>query len=68
MSSYGLLQGLTGAGYDAVTKTLRVDSQIGDFKSFLSTDSGYGSVIFEDGKVRLEVVEGKIPVGKIDIR
>ena len=37
MSSYGLLQGLTGVRYDAVDHTLYFDSKIGDFKGFLST-------------------------------
>src|SRR6185437_11442375 len=37
MSSYGLLQGLTGLRYDAVDKTLYIDSRIGDFTCFLST-------------------------------
>ncbi|MBN1590750.1 MAG: hypothetical protein JW888_14650 [Pirellulales bacterium] len=64
MSSYGLIQGLTGVRYDAVTKTLYVDSQVGDFRSFLSTDKGYGTVTFKDGKVALDVKEGVIPVEK----
>jgi uncharacterized protein (DUF608 family) len=65
MSSYGLLQGLTGARYDAVTKTLYVDSKIGNFRSFLSTATGYGTVEYKDGNVILSVVSGKIPVEKI---
>ena len=35
MSSYGLLQGLTGVQYDAVDRILYIDSKIGDFNSFL---------------------------------
>jgi len=65
MASYGLLQGLTGVRYDAVTKTLYVDSKIGDFRSFLSTNSGFGTVIFKDGKATLDVKSGVIPVEKI---
>ncbi len=62
MSSYGLIQGLTGARYDAVDKTLYVDSSIGDFRSFLSTASGFGTVELKDGEVSLDVRWGEIPV------
>lgn len=64
MSSYGLLQGLTGLRYDAVTKTLHVDSRVGDFRAFLSTATGFGTVEFRDGKARLTVKSGMIPVEK----
>ncbi|MDR2704827.1 MAG: hypothetical protein LBC02_03520 [Planctomycetaceae bacterium] len=65
MSSYGMLQGLTGIRYDAVTKTLYIDSKIGDFRSFLCTATGYGTVEYKNGKVNLSVVSGNIPVEKI---
>jgi hypothetical protein len=64
LSSYGLLQGLTGVRYDAVAKTLYVDSQIGDFRSFLSTNTGFGTVELKGGKVSLDVKSGQIPVEK----
>ena len=35
MASYGMLQGLTGVRYDAVDKTMYINSKIGDFKSFI---------------------------------
>jgi len=65
MASYGLLQGLTGVRYDAVDQTLYVDSQVGDFKSFLSTETGFGTVELKNGKINLDVVYGEIPVKKI---
>lgn len=65
MASYGMLQGLTGVRYDAVTKTLFVDSKIGDFKSFLSTATGYGTVEWKNGTVMLDVVSGRIVVEKV---
>ncbi len=68
MSSYGLLQGLSGARYDAVTKTLFVDSRVGDFRSFLSTGSGFGTVVFQGGKASLDVKTGEIPVSKTQIQ
>jgi hypothetical protein len=65
MSSYALLQGLTGVKYDALDKTLYVDSRIGDFTSFLSTETGFGNVILKGGKPSLQVVYGQIEVKKI---
>ena len=62
MSSYALVQGLTGARYDAVAKTLYVDSKVGDFRSFLSTETGFGTVEMKDGKVSLDVRQGEIAV------
>lgn len=62
LSSYSLLQGLTGVRYDARTKTLYVDSKVGDFRSFLATATGFGVVELKDGKVTIEVRRGSIPV------
>jgi hypothetical protein len=67
LASYGLLQGLTGLRFDAVDKTLYVDSKIGDFTSFLSTENGFGSVSFANGKISLNVVHGNIPVEKTNV-
>ena len=64
LASYGLLQGLTGVRYDAVDKTLFIDSRIGDFKTFLSTATGFGTVTFKSGKPSVEVVHGSIDVKK----
>jgi hypothetical protein len=65
MSSYGLLQGLTGVRYDAVTKRLHVASRIGDFRTFLATQTGFGTVILKGQVASLDVVYGKIAVDKI---
>ena len=63
MASYGMLQGLTGVRYDAVSKTLYIDSQIGDnFTTFLSTETGFGNVGLKDGKPFVEVKYGYIDV------
>ena len=65
MSSYSLLQALTGVRYDAVTKTLYIDSKIGEnFRSFLSTASGYAVVGLKGGKPFINVREGNIDVQK----
>lgn len=63
MSSYALLQGLSGARYDAVEKTLYIEPSIkGDFRAFLSTAGGYGVVGVKDGRPFLEVKSGTIDV------
>ncbi|MCF6174724.1 MAG: non-lysosomal glucosylceramidase [Victivallaceae bacterium] len=63
MSSYALLQGLTGISYDAGTATLTVKPAMkGDCTAFLSTATGYGTVEVKAGKVALDVKSGTIPV------
>lgn len=64
MSSYGLLQALTGLRYDAVEKTLYIDPVVDDFTSFLSTASGFGTVSLMEDKPSLKVYYGTIPVKK----
>jgi uncharacterized protein (DUF608 family) len=69
MSSYGLIQGLTGVRYDAVDRVLHVEPRLrGDFRSFLSTATGYGTVGVRAGKPFLEVRSGRIDVARIDYR
>ena len=66
MSSYAMLQGLSGARYDAVDKVLYLRPSIpGDFRAFLSTASGYGTVGIKGGKPFLEVKSGTIEVREI---
>jgi uncharacterized protein (DUF608 family) len=65
MSSYSLLEGLTGVRYDAIDGTLYIDSKIGDFTGFISTETGYGNVGLKDGKPFLKVVYGKIEPKKV---
>jgi len=69
MSSYALIQGLAGVRYDAVEKTLHVAPRIeGDFRSFLSTASGFGTVGVRDGRPFVEARHGTIEVERIDYR
>jgi uncharacterized protein (DUF608 family) len=66
LSSYALLQGVSGARYDAVDEALHLQPAIkGDFRSFIATATGYGTVGVKAGQPFLEVVSGKIPVKKI---
>lgn len=66
LSSYALLESLSGARYDAVDRVLHVRPRIkGDFRSFLSTATGYGTVGVRAGKPFLVVKSGRIDVKEI---
>ena len=66
MSSYALLQGLTGARYDAIDKVLHLEPRVpGDVRAFLSTATGYGTVGVRAGKPFLDVKGGAIDVREI---
>ena len=66
MSSYAMLGAISGARYDAVDKVLYLSPKIdGDFRAFLATASGYGTVGISGGKAFLEVKSGKIEVDRI---
>ncbi len=66
LSSYGLLQGLTGARYDAVEKVLHLEPQVeGDFRSFLCTATGYGTVGVKNGEPFFDVAEGCVTVDRL---
>ncbi|MBI4662277.1 MAG: hypothetical protein HY735_25945 [Verrucomicrobia bacterium] len=66
MSSYGLLQGLTGARYDAVEKILYLQPSIrGDFRSFVSTATGYGTIGVKNGQPFYEAKAGKLEIREI---
>jgi uncharacterized protein (DUF608 family) len=66
MASYGMIQGLTGIRYDAVDRTLYIDSRIGDnFTSFLSTESGFGNVGLKNGEPFVDFRYGTLPLERI---
>lgn len=67
LSSYALLEGLTGVRYDAIEKALYIDSKIGDFRTFLSTATGFGTVEFKGGIPAVNAVKGTIDIEKIFI-
>jgi uncharacterized protein (DUF608 family) len=69
MASYAYLQAMTGARYDAVDKKLYLEPRIGgDFRSFLCTASGFGTVGVKDGKPFIEVAQGTIEVKGIEYK
>lgn len=66
MASFGLLQGMSGARYDAVTQTLHLTpGMAGDFACFIATGTGYGLVGVKQRKPFLDVRSGTIPVKTI---
>ena len=66
LSSYGMLQGLTGIRYDAVDQTLEIDSRVGlNFTSFFSTQTAWGNVVFEDQKVTIQVAYGNLDLEEV---
>jgi len=66
LSSYGLLQGLTGIRYDAVEKTLHIAPRIeGDFRAFVATETGYGTAGVRHGEPFCEVKQGTIVAANI---
>jgi hypothetical protein len=66
LSSYALLQAFSGARYDAVDKILHLRPSVaGDFRCFISTATGFGSVGVHEGKPFLDVKSGRIEVREI---
>ncbi|MCL2095866.1 MAG: non-lysosomal glucosylceramidase [Oscillospiraceae bacterium] len=66
LASYGLLQAVTGAVYDSTAKTLEINPVIkGDFKSFISTDAGYGNIGVKDGEPFVNIIKGRIDINII---
>jgi uncharacterized protein (DUF608 family) len=69
MSSYALLESLSGARFDAVEKILYLKPAIkGDFRSFLSTATGFGTVGVRNGQPFASVISGQIPYTKIEYK
>ncbi|KPK39933.1 MAG: hypothetical protein AMJ65_11010 [Phycisphaerae bacterium SG8_4] len=66
LSSYGLLQGLTGLRYDAVDRTLYIDSKIGEnFLCFFSAETGFGTVGLKNGRPFMEIKSGQLDVRQV---
>ena len=66
MASYALLQALSGARYDALEKVLYLEPKVkGDFKSFICTESGFGTVGVKDGKPFFEIASGQVDINEI---
>ncbi len=69
LASYGMLQGISGARYDAVDRILFLKPNIpGDFRVFICTETGYGTTGVRNGEPFLEVKFGSIPIQKINFQ
>jgi uncharacterized protein (DUF608 family) len=68
LSSYSLIQALTGLRFDAVEKTLYLDPKLNEFTAFLSTETGFGTVQYaRDNKPVLSVFSGVIAVEQYNV-
>ncbi len=66
LSSYSLLQGLTGTRYDALEKTLYIEPRIeGDFRAILSAETGYGTAGVRHGEPFLDIKQGTMVIDNI---
>jgi uncharacterized protein (DUF608 family) len=66
MSSYALLQGLSGARYDAVDKVLYLEPRVrGDFRCFFAANGSYGTVGVRDGKPFYQPQAGSLDIREI---
>lgn len=66
LSSYSLLQALTGVRYDAVDRVLHIAPCIeGDFTTFLSTATGFGTVALVNAQPEVKVEYGRIDIDEI---
>jgi len=62
-----VIQGLTGVRYDAVKKTLYIDSRVRDnLKSFLSAASGFGFLGLKNGKPFVDLLALKYGITVYD--
>jgi uncharacterized protein (DUF608 family) len=67
LASYGLIQALSGARYDAVDKVLHLTPRIaGDFSGFFAHGSAWGRIGVRNGKPFVELSEGKLAIERID--
>jgi uncharacterized protein (DUF608 family) len=66
LASYALLQGMSGARYDAVDRILHLHpAMAGDFRCFLATAGGFATVGVREGRPFVEVRSGRIEIEAI---
>ena len=67
MASYALLGALSGFRYSAAQRTLWFDPRLSQrpFKTFFSTAPGFGSITLEAKNIRIQMVEGELPLEKL---
>ena len=63
LASYSMIQALTGIQYDAVSKTLYIDSRTGnEFDSFFSCQTGWGNIGMKKGRPFVKMVSGHMEI------
>jgi len=62
-----LLAALSGFRYSAVWRTLWFGPQLKfrPFKTFFSTATGFGTISLEERSLRIEMLEGELPIVKL---
>jgi hypothetical protein len=67
MASFALLGALAGFHYSAVQRTLWFGPQLTmrPFKTFFSTASGFGTIELGGRSLRVQLVEGVLPLEKL---
>jgi hypothetical protein len=67
MASYALLGALAGFHYSAVKRTLWFGPQltVRPFKTFFSAASGFGTVELGSQSLRVQLLEGTLPLEKV---
>jgi hypothetical protein len=61
-----LLEGLSGARYDAVEKVLYIQPSVkGDFRSFFSAGTSYGAVGVKDGRAFYDPASRQLEIREI---
>jgi len=69
MASYALLPALSGFFYSALTHSLSLSPKLnlGRFKAFFSTASGWGTFSIQGGELAVELSEGELQIDEMQI-
>ena len=69
MASYALIGALAGFRYSAVYRKLWLAPQLSvrPFKTFFCTASGFGTILLDASELRVEVLEGELPLEELVI-
>lgn len=64
LSSYALLQALSGFTYSAAQRllTFAPHGERRPFRSFFCTEAGYGTIEMQDGSITVQLLQGELPV------
>ena len=70
MSSYSLLESLTGIRYSAISKILKIEPKMkigNQFQSFFSTAFGYGTITIKHKQLTISLIDGTLPISRIEL-